>query len=117
MPEFLLEGDCRELLAALFKAQDDGLLMLGWTALSIGPASHDDLLAGAVRFQDYIMEGFVFYTVHAHDEKPGCRIIASGEGSNRDRSIRLQVRHFIAATRTKILFEDTVADDSRAKLN
>ena len=101
------------MLAVLFKPQDGGQLLFGWSALSIGPASHADLINGAVRFSDYIMEGFVAYAVHVEDAKPGCRITATGEGSNRDWSIRPQVRKFITATKAKIVSEDGAATDPK----
>lgn len=97
MPTFSIEGDCRTALARLFEVDQDGHLRFGWSGHSVRPAGRDDLLAEPVRFLDYIMEGFLAYTVQAEDLKPGCRIRIRGEGSNRDRFIRPQVRHVITA--------------------
>ena len=97
MTAFSIEGDCRTVLARLFVADDSGHLRFGWSARSLSPATPDDLLAGSVRFANYIMEGFVTYGIRAEDLAPGCRLCVDGEGSNRDWSIRPQVRHFINA--------------------
>lgn len=95
MPTFSVEGDCHLALARLFEADQDGHLRFGWSGHSLRPARHVDLLAGSVRFSDYIMEGFLAYDVRAEDLGPGCLLSIRGEGSNRDRFIRPQVRHFI----------------------
>ena len=97
MPTFSVEGDCHTALARLFEAGHDGHPRFGWSGHSLRPAGHDDLLAGPVRFRDYIMEGFLAYNVQAEDLSPGCRLSIRGEGSNRDQFIRPQVRHYIRA--------------------
>jgi hypothetical protein len=105
MPTFSVEGDCRAALARLFEADQQGHLHFGWSGHSLCPAGHDDLLVGPVRFRDYIMEGFLAYNVQAEDLGPGCRLSIRGEGSNRDRFIRPQVRHFIIAAELTITEE------------
>lgn len=105
MPTFSVEGDCRAALARLFEADPDGHLRFGWSGHSLRPAGHDDLLAGPVRFRDYIMEGFLAYDVQAEDLGPGCLLSIRGEGSNRDRFIRPQARHFITAAGLTITVE------------
>jgi hypothetical protein len=105
MPTFSVEGDCLTALARLFEADQDGHLRLGWSGHSVRPAKCDDLLAGPVRFLDYIMEGFLAYTVQAEDLRPGCLLRVRGEGSNRDRFIRPQVRHFVKAAGLTIAAE------------
>src|SRR4051794_1120950 len=97
MPTFTLEDDCRTTLARLFEADEGGHLRFGWSGQSFGAADHGDLLTGSVRFRDYIMEGFLTYTVQAEDLTLGCLLRVVGEGSNRDWSIRPQVRHYINA--------------------
>ena len=97
MPTFTLEDDCRAALARLFEADEGHHLRLGWAGRSLDSAGHDDLLAGPVRFRDYIMEGFLTYMVQAEDLAPGCLLRVHGDGSNRDWSIRPQVRHYIKA--------------------
>jgi hypothetical protein len=105
MPTFSVEGDCHVTLARLFEADQDGHLRFGWSGHSLRPARHDDLLAGPVRFRDYIMEGFLAYNVQAEDLGPGCLLSIRGDGSNRDRFIRPQVRHFITAAGLTITVE------------
>jgi len=97
MITFSFEGDYHTALARLFEADQDGHLRFGWTGHSLRPAGHDDILAGPVRFRDYIMEGFLVYNVQAEDLRPGCRLSIRGEGSNRDQYIRHQVRRYITA--------------------
>ncbi|QEH37377.1 hypothetical protein OJF2_59670 [Aquisphaera giovannonii] len=58
-----------------------------------------------MRFRDYIMEGFLAYEVRAEDMEPGCLLRIRGEGSNRDRFIRPQVRHYITAAGLTIAVE------------
>ena len=79
-------------------------MWFGWSGNAIH-ATHEDLLARSIRFQDYIMEGFVFYSVLAEDLGPGCLLSVQGEGSNRDWSIYWQVRHYIKAAGLTILNE------------
>ncbi len=105
MPTFSVEGDCHVALARLFEADQDGHLRFGWSGHSLLPARHDDLLARPVRFRDYIMEGFLAYNVQAEDLGPGCLLSFRGDGSNRDRFIRPQVRHFITAAGLTITVE------------
>ncbi len=105
MPTFSVEGDCRAVLARLFEADHQGHLRFGWSGHSLRPARIDDLLAGPVRFGDYIMEGSLAYEVQAEDLEPGCRLSIRGEGSNRDRFIRPQARHFIIAAGIRITLE------------
>jgi hypothetical protein len=105
MRAFSLEGDCHTVLAHLFEVDQDGHLRFGWTGQSLRPVGHDDLLAGPVRFRDYIMEGFLAYNVQAEDLRPGCLLRIRGEGSNRDQFIHPQVRHYITAARLAITVE------------
>jgi hypothetical protein len=105
MPTFSIEGDCRAALARLFEAEQDGRLRFGWSGHSLRHAEHDDLLAGTVRFRDYIMEGFLAYDVRAEDLGPGCLLSIRGERSNRDRFVRPQVRHFITTAGLTITLE------------
>ncbi|WP_210420221.1 hypothetical protein [Aquisphaera giovannonii] len=51
------------------------------------------------------MEGFLAYEVRAEDMEPGCLLRIRGEGSNRDRFIRPQVRHYITAAGLTIAVE------------
>jgi hypothetical protein len=105
MPKFTVEEDYRTALARLFEVDRDGHLRFGWSGQSLCPAEHDDLFAGPVRFRDYIMEGFLVYEIQAEDLRPGCLLSLRGVGSNRDRFIRPQVRHCIAATGLTIIVE------------
>jgi len=105
MPTFSVEGNCHAALARLFEADHDGHLRFGWSGRSLHPAKHADLFLGPVRFRDYIMEGFLAYGVQAEDLSPGCLLSIRGEGSNRDRFIRPQVRHVITATGLTIASE------------
>ena len=107
MSTFTLEADCRPALALLFEADADGRLRFGWYGVSLQPATHADLLAGPVRFRDYIMEGFLTYSVRAEDLSPGCLLRFEGEGSNRDWSIGPQARHFIGAAGLAVAGEAT----------
>jgi hypothetical protein len=106
MPTFTVEDDCRTALARLFEVRQGHQLRFGWSGQSLVAADHGDLLNGSVRFRDYIMEGFLTYTVHAEDLTPGCLLRVTGEGSNRDWSIRPQVRHYIKAAGLIIRSED-----------
>jgi hypothetical protein len=105
MPTFSVEGDCHAALARLFEAGQDGHLRFGWSGQSLRPAGYADLLAGPVRFRDYIMEGFLAYSVQAEDVRPGCLLGVRGEGSNRDRFIRPHVRPFVMAAGLTIVGE------------
>ncbi len=105
MTTFSIEGDCHAALACLFETGQDGHLRCGWSGHSLRPAKHDDLLVGLVRFRDYIMEGFLAYTVQAEDLRPGCLLSIRTEGSNRDQFIRPQVRHYITAAGLTITAE------------
>jgi hypothetical protein len=105
MPTFSVEGECRAALSRLFEADQDGHLRFGWSGHSLRPTGHDDLLAGPVRFRDYIMEGFLTYDIRAEDLEPGCLLSIRGEGSGRDQFIRPQVRHFITAAGLTITTE------------
>jgi hypothetical protein len=102
MATFTLEADCHTALARLFEADKDHHLRFGWSGLSVESAQHGDLLAGPVRFRDYIMEGFLFYLVQVEDVAPGCLLRVHGEGSNRDWSIGPQIKHYISAAGLKI---------------
>ena len=108
MPRFRIEADCRSALVRLFEADALGHVNFGWSGHSLQPASHNDLLAGAIRFRDYIMEGFLIYSVQAEDLSPGCLLRFDGEGSNRDWSIGLKARQFIQSSGLIIIQE---ADD------
>lgn len=110
MVTFTLESDCDIALKELLKTDDGRCLIFGWTARSIEAAEPSDLLIRPVLFRDYIMEGFVTYSVQAEDLAPGCRLRVDGEGSNRDWSIRPQVRHYIKAAGLVITDEDSAGD-------
>ena len=109
MASFTLENDCHATLARLFETDEDRHLRFGWSGRSVETAAQEDLLAGAVRFRDYIMEGFLTYTVQVEDLAPGCVLLVTGEGSNRDWSIHPQVRHYIKAAGLVIKSEDAAA--------
>lgn len=86
---------------------DDQLhLRFGWTGQSISTGDRTDLTERQVRFRDYIMEGFLAYSIQLSDSGTGCRMQIDGEGSSRDWSIRPQVRHYIKAAGLEILSED-----------
>ncbi|MSR27461.1 MAG: hypothetical protein EXS06_10700 [Planctomycetaceae bacterium] len=97
MATFTLDDDCRTALKRLFEADASHHLCFGLSARSLGVADHADLLTGSVRFRDYVMEGFLTYSVEAVDLNPGCLLRVVGEGSNRDWAIRPQVRFIVDA--------------------
>jgi hypothetical protein len=111
MPEFILENDCREALTRLFETDEKGHLRFGWSGQSFDAIDHSDFLAGPVRFRDYIMEGFVTYTIMVEESGPRCLIRVQGGGSNRGWSIRPQVRHYIKAAGLTIASEDDADQD------
>ncbi len=97
MPTFTFQSDCSTTLPRLFEAGADGHLRFGGSGISLHPATQADLLAGSVRFRDYLMEGFLTYRVRAESLSSGCLLHVEGEGSNRDRFIGPQVQSFIGA--------------------
>ena len=97
MATFTLDDDCRTALKRLFEADASHHLCFGLSARSLGVADHADLLTGSVRFRDFVMEGFLTYSVEAVDLNPGCLLRVVGEGSNRDWAIRPQVRFIVDA--------------------
>ena len=113
MVTFEIEASCEEVLARLFETDDLAQLRFGWTGHSTSIVDRKDLIAGPICFRDYIMEGFVNYSVQLVDAAPCCRLQVVGDGSNRDWSIRPQVRHYIKAAGLEIRSED-VAEQSGA---
>ena len=105
MPTFVIAGQCQDIVGKLFRSEQDRRLTFGWTAQSISPTNLSDIFSAPVRFRDYIMEGFVVYTVKVDDMEPGCRLSVVGEGSNRDWSILPQVRHYILAAKMNLVSE------------
>jgi hypothetical protein len=113
MVTFEIEASCDEVLARLFETDNSSHLSFGWTGHSTSTAQIKDLIAGPVRFRDYIMEGFLTYSVQLIDASLCCTMQIIGEGSNRDWSIRPQVRHYIKAAGLEIRSEN-VAEQSHA---
>jgi hypothetical protein len=105
---FSVHGDFKAILASLLRPVENGHLCFGWSATSLAPASPQDFIAAPVLFRDYIMEGFVEYSVMAADSLPGCLLAVEGYGSNRDQYIVFQVRHYIEAAGFAISKVDTV---------
>jgi hypothetical protein len=104
---FSVDGDCRAILSRLFESDQNGHLRLGWSAVSLTAAGQTDLLVRPIAFRDYVMEGFVTYSVSAIDLMPGCLLSVYGGGSNRDRHIPNQIRHYITAAGFSITAEST----------
>jgi hypothetical protein len=106
MVTFEIEAERDVVSARLFEPDASSHLRFGWTARSTATATIGDLVATPVRFRDYIMEGFVAYSVQLIECSPRCKIQIVEEGSDRDWSIRPQVRHYITAAGLGIRGED-----------
>jgi hypothetical protein len=102
-----LQSSPESSLAKLFVVNADGTVSLGWSATTKRPINVSRLLQEPVEFQDYIMEGFVSYTLQIQSHPQGSELVASGFGSNRDQYICPQVRHFIVAAGITIVSELT----------
>lgn len=113
METFEVEAERDVVSARLFKPDASSHLCFGWTARSIATATISNLFTKPVRFRDYIMEGFVDYSVQLIDSSPRCKIQIVGEGSDRDWSIRPQVRHYITGAGLEIRGEDVAEPPGR----
>ena len=102
---FVLDSTPDTALAKLFTTNPDGTVTLGWSATTQKPIDVSRLLFEPVLFQDYLMEGFVPYTLQLGAHDLGSELAAIGKGSNRDKYIPHQVRHFIKAAGINVLQE------------
>lgn len=85
-------------LDSIFVADESRHLVFGPCSRSVVPASTAELVAGAVEFQDYIMEGFVRYLVSVANSNDTIVLNIGLIGTNRDRYVRphleFQLRSF-----------------------
>jgi hypothetical protein len=87
MPTFSVEEDCHAALARLFEVDQEGHLRFGWSGHSLRPAVRDDLLAGPVRFRDYIMEGFLAWRLSGKGWGIGRKLLSDNHLRERERSL------------------------------
>jgi hypothetical protein len=91
---FAVSGEYHNLLAILFPPAPEGRVSFGW-ATSTEPIPDLVRLADWTPFRDYIMEGFVFYSVRARAMPSGLSLEVRLKGSNRDRYVAPSVKDYI----------------------
>lgn len=91
---YLVHGEYGDLLARLFAPTDDGRITFGW-ATSAGQVPEAASLAEWTLFRDYIMEGFVFYSIRARAVPTGLALEVRLTGSNRDQYVGPTVRQYL----------------------
>ncbi|MGL4420860.1 MAG: hypothetical protein ACRCZF_09370 [Gemmataceae bacterium] len=91
---FEVAGQYPELLARLFPMAADGHLEFG-SARSAVPVAGAASVAEWVEFSDYIMEGFVRYTLRAVPSAAGLRLDVRLSGTNRDQYVGPSMRSYI----------------------
>ena len=78
----------------LVDKNEDGTLGFGYSATSIGPCDHAQLLLGA-DFRDYILEGFVKYRLQLKQSGSSSVLSVSAYGSKRDHAIVPALKHYL----------------------
>lgn len=105
MARFVLDSTPDEALVKLFSTNPDGTVRLGWSATTQVPTDVRSVLIEPVPFRDYLMEGFVSYTLQLSHHPLGAKLVAIGTGSSRDKYVVNQVRHFVTAAGIRVLQE------------
>jgi len=98
MIDFTFKEQSSTVLDRLFKVDKDQHLRIGWSGRSVDPAEVGDILIRPVQFRDYVMEGFVTFTLQLTQEGEGCSLKVIGQGSNRDSYLEKQIRQYIDMT-------------------
>ncbi len=106
---FVVTGDYHELLPRLFSAAPDGRVSFGW-ATSTEPIPDLARLAEWTAFRDYIMEGFVFYSIRARAVPSGLALELRLTGSNRDEHVAPSIRQYIRWAGLEAVRREDAAD-------
>jgi len=73
-----------DIVRSLFGTDDNGCLTFGFaSARTLEPASPSDLRSSFLRLRDYVMEGFVFYSLRLHESEHGCTLEVKTDDSLR----------------------------------
>ena len=95
---FSLAVTAREAISRLFQAHESGGLVLGPAGASLDPVAPEALLDGPVLFRDYVLEGFVGYTVHIAEASGGCELrVGVGGETQRHKAIPFVIRGYLAS--------------------
>lgn len=93
---FSIEADPTKALNAIFVEHEDGYIRFG-TARSCDPAKNFRLFESWVRFRDYVMEGYVYYSVRLRTVDSSLQIEIETEGSSRDSFVEPAIRACIGS--------------------
>lgn len=105
MPTFILNASPEQVFATLFKPSEDNSLGFGCWTKSDRPASDLGDVVWPIRIRDYIMEGFVSYSVQLKPHSQGSELIVQGFGGDRDKYIPPALRHYIKAAKLELVSE------------
>jgi len=93
---FHVSGNPDALLIELCPVDERGHLRFGFAGSSRAPSDHNLLLMGQVEFVDYVLEGFVVYTLSAERTTDGLRLVVRKTGTTeRDKAIDWFVEKYL----------------------
>jgi len=91
---FTINANQDAVVGALFIRDSNGHICFG-TARSCDPVDESMLFEGLIRFKDYLMEAYVYYSLQLKASDSTVCLHIELEGSNRDRYVPSAVKSYI----------------------
>lgn len=90
-----IDGKPGDIVADLFSVSEEGHITLGLTATSLEPATLNQLETDGITFRDYLMEGFVKFSIQLTNFDSRLQMQIQLFGSNRDEYIVSHLKFYI----------------------
>ena len=95
---FHVSGNPVVLLLELCPVDERGHLLFGFAGRSRSLGDHNHLLTGQVEFVDYVLEGFVVYTLSVERTSDGLNLVVRKTGATeRDRAVDWIVEKYLTS--------------------
>ncbi|MEW8032173.1 MAG: hypothetical protein AB2540_12110 [Candidatus Thiodiazotropha endolucinida] len=91
-----IKGKPEKIISSLFSESEGGFLDFGFSARSLSPATIEQLEGEEVNFRDYIMEGFVKFTVRVQRLDQALQLNIRCGDENRGRYLISQVEFSVS---------------------
>ncbi|MCG7945328.1 MAG: hypothetical protein N0C84_03230 [Candidatus Thiodiazotropha taylori] len=96
MNTLYVKGEPEIIIGNLFSLNEEGHIAFGLSARSLEPADITQLESSSVDFRDYLMEGFVKFSIRLSKLNDRLKIEIELFGSNRDEHIVPHVEFYIS---------------------
>jgi len=94
MLAFNFSEDSDTVFATLFRNSENGHLNFGLTGKSIDPTSFSEINSNFINFRDYVMEGFVSYSLRLFDAEHGARLEVKVPESPRAKYVEPTIKQY-----------------------